>query len=92
LLLTSETEAHNHKGKARNKLYSIAKKKNNNQIITENLGGKKKKKRLNRKRSQIKSIVGNAVNQIFAHYGVLVSEDLSSPIKSKKKAKSLRRN
>lgn len=91
LLLSSETEANNKKGQQRNKLYSIAKKKKNNQIITQNLGKKKKKRRLNSKRSQIKSIVGNAVNQIFDNYGVLVSEDLSSPIKSKKKAKSVNR-
>ncbi len=88
-LLTSETSANNQKGKQRNKLYSLAKKKKKKQIFAHNLGKKKKQRRLNRKRAQIQSIVGNAVHQIFENYGVLVSEVLSSPIKSKKKAKSV---
>ena len=80
------------RGKARNKLYQIAKKKNKQHIFRCNLGSLRHQRRENRKRATLNSIVRHGVNQFFDKYNTAITEDLSFVVKGKKQSKKLNRN
>jgi len=80
------------RGKARNKLFSIAKNKNKPHIAKCNLGKKRWTEFENRKKRTLTGIIRTGVNQIFNQFDTVITEDLSGVIKGKKAAKKTKRN
>lgn len=91
-VMTREVKKRHVRGKARNKLYSIAKNKNKAHIHRCNLGKKRWNQREARKKAQLNNRVREGVNQFFDQHKEAVTEDLSAPIKSKRRSRAMSRN
>jgi len=97
-VLTEYSDKVSATGKARNKLYSLAEKhlsKGNiakaNRIKRHNLGSVKMNKRKKLAQTRLRTIAYKAAHSIVDKAGLIVSEDLSSPIASKKPWKKFNR-
>lgn len=91
-IMTKAVEKRNSKNKARNKLYSIAKNKNKPHIHKCNLGKLKWNNLEKRKKSTLNRVIRTDVNKILDKFGVIITEDLSKPIKGKKYSNKQSRN
>lgn len=91
-VMTREVQKRHVRGKARNKLYSIAQNKNQLQIHRCHLGKKRWNQREAKKKAQLVNRVREGVNQFFDGHKVAVTEDLSAPIKSKRRSRAMKRN
>lgn len=89
-LISEESDYLNEKYKHRNKLRNIAKKKEQKKphkaaaIRQNNLGRKKLDGRQSRQVQQLRTLVFTGVHRLIDKAGVVVCEDLSSPIASKR--------
>jgi hypothetical protein len=92
-ILTEATENRNQKGKARNKLYQIAKKNTHkaDNIYEFNLGKKKQKNTLEKTEKLIRNIAFQAAHSIVNNAKEIRAEDLSTPIVTKTKWKKYNR-
>lgn len=92
-VLTHATEVRNKKGKARNKLFQIAKKKSHKakNIYKFNLGKKKMTIRLAKTEALIRNIAFQAAHSVVDQAQEVRAEDLTSPIVSKLKWKKYNR-
>jgi IS605 OrfB family transposase len=91
-VMTTAVETRHQKGKAKNKLYAIAKNKNKPHIHKCNLTKKRHLKRERRKKETLKNRIRKGINQLFNSHKTVYAEDLSAPIKSKKRSKAMKRN
>ena len=85
-LMSSESDYLNQKYKNRNKLRAIAKAKphKKKKIEQNNLGRIKLDKRQERQKSKLKTLIYTATHTLVDKAGVIVAEDLTSPIQSKR--------
>ena len=85
-LISSESDYLNQKYMHRNKLRSVANKKTHKRqnIIKNNLGRNKLGKRQERQKAKVKTLVYTSVNELVDKAGLIVCEDLTSPIQSKR--------
>ena len=85
-LISSESDYLNRKYKNRNKLRAIAKTKlHKRQAIEQNnLGRKKLDKRQDTQKSKLKTLIYTATHRLVDKAGLIVAEDLTSPIQSKR--------
>ena len=85
-LISSESDYLNRKYKRRNKLRAIAKAKPHKRQAIEqfNLGRKKLDKRQDAQRSKLKTLIYTATHKLVDKAGLIVAEDLTSPIQSKR--------
>lgn len=85
-LISSESDHLNQKYKNRNKLRSVANKKPHKRqnIIKNNLGRKKLNKRQDRQKAKLKTVIYTGVHKLVDKAGLIVCEDLTSPIQSKR--------
>lgn len=92
-LLTKGTEKRNLRGKARNKLYQIARKKPNKakNICKYNLGKKKLQKQYEHQKERIRNIAFQAAHSIVDKAKEIRTEDLTRPFASKNKWKKYNR-
>lgn len=91
-IMTTEVEKRHVRGKARNKLYAIALNKNQPQIFKCNLGKNTWRRRETRKKAKLTNQVRASINTLFDSCGVVVTEDLSTAIKGKKRSPAMSRN
>lgn len=91
-VMTQAVETRHQKGKAKNKLYAIAKNKNQPHIHKCNLTKKRHLRRERRKKETLKNRIRKGINQLFNSHKTVFAEDLSTPIKSKKRSKTRKRN
>lgn len=86
-LMSSEADYLNQKYKNRNKLRAIAEAKphKRQKIEQNNLGRKKLDRRQEVQNSKLKTLVYTAVHTLVDKAGVIVAEDLTSPIQSKRR-------
>ena len=90
-IMTDATDKRNIKGKRRQKLWALSRKKHNFKIKRCNLKSKNQNKFNNKVRATLRTIIRTGVNQIFDHHKLLVCEDLSCPIRSKRASKKVNR-
>ena len=85
-LISSESDYLNKKYKRRNKLRAISKAKPHKRQAIErsNLGRKKLDKRQDAQRSKLKTLIYTATHQLVDKAGLIVAEDLTPPIQSKR--------
>ncbi len=85
-LISNESDYLNQKYKNRNKLRSVANKKPNKRqnIIKNNLGRKKLDKRQDRQKAKLKTVIYTGAHKLVDKAGLIVCEDLTSPIQSKR--------
>nr|WP_205683479.1 transposase [Acinetobacter sp. SA01] len=85
-LISSESDYLNQKYKKRNKLRAITKAKphKKQKIEQNNLGRKKLDKRQNTQKAKLKTLIYTATNRLVDKAGLIVAEDLTSPIQSKR--------
>ena len=85
-LISSESDYLNKQYKRRNKLRAISKAKPHKRQAIErsNLGRKKLDKRQDAQRSKLKTLIYTATHQLIDKAGLIVAEDLTSPIQSKR--------
>lgn len=85
-LISSESDYLNRKYKNRNKLRAIAKTKPHKRQAIEqnNLGRKKLDKRQDTQKSKLKTLIYTATHRLVDKAGLIVAEDLTSPIQSKR--------
>jgi IS605 OrfB family transposase len=81
-LLSAESDRLKRKYQRRNKLKAIARKKP--WVTTHNLGRKKLDRQSDVHQAKVKTLVHEAVNQVIDKASVVVTEDLTSPIASRK--------
>ncbi len=92
-VLTKGTEKRHQRGKARNKLYQIAKKKPHKakNIEKYNLGCKKLIRNYKQQKELIRNIAFRSAHGIVDHAREVIAEDLSRPFASKSKLKRFNR-
>lgn len=90
-VMTREVKKRHVRGKARNKLYAVAKNKNKKHILRCNLGKKRWNKREKKKKNRLKNCIREGVNKFFDSHKVAVTEDLSATIKSKRRSRARNR-
>lgn len=85
-LISKESDYLNQKYKNRNKLRSVANKKSHKRqnIIKNNLGRKKLDRRQNRQKAKLKTVIYTGAHKLVDKAGLIVCEDLTSPIQSKR--------
>ena len=85
-LISAESDYLNQKYKRRNKLRAIAKAKPHKRQAIEdnNLGRKKLDKRQDTQQAKLKTLIYTATHKLADKAGVIVAEDLTSPIQSKR--------
>lgn len=85
-LISGESDYLNQKYKNRNKLRAIAKAKphKKHRIDQNNLGRKKLNKRQDAQKAKLKTLIFTATNRLVDKAKVIVAEDLTSPIQSKR--------
>lgn len=85
-LISTESDYLNQKYKRRNKLRAIAKAKPHKRHVIEdnNLGRKKLDKRQSTQQTKLKTLIYTAAHKLVDKAGVIVAEDLTSPIQSKR--------
>ena len=85
-LISSESDYLNQKYKNRNKLRSVANKKPHKRqnILKNNLGRKKLDKRQDRQKAKLKTVIYTGAHRLVDKAGLIVCEDLTSPIQSKR--------
>ena len=85
-LISSESDYLNQKYKNRNKLRAIAKTKphKKQKIERNNLGRKKLDKRQDTQKAKLKTLIYTATHRLVNKAGLIVAEDLISPIQSKR--------
>ena len=85
-LISKESDYLNRKYKNRNKLRSVANKKSHKRqnIIKNNLGRKKLDKQQERQKAKLKTVIYTSAHKLVDKAGLIVCEDLTSPIQSKR--------
>ena len=91
-VMQSSVSKRHKRGKARNKLYQIAKKKGNYKIFRSNLTKKRHNRREKRKKETLNTKIRAGINKFFDHYNHAITEDLSFVVKNKKQSKKVNRN
>ncbi|MDJ0686906.1 MAG: zinc ribbon domain-containing protein [Xenococcaceae cyanobacterium MO_188.B32] len=89
--MTAATEKRHIKGKRRQKLWALSRKKPHGQIKRCNLGTKNQNKSQTKVRALIRTKIRTGVHQIFQTHKQIVCEDLSQPIRNKRKSKKINR-
>ena len=90
-VMTESVKRRYSSGKARNKLYQIAKKKNKTHIFKCNLTKLRHNSHENRKKQTLNTMIRACVNDFYDTYNHAITEDLSFTIKNKRQAKSVNR-
>ena len=90
-VMTESVKLRHTRGKARNKLYQIARKKNNTHIFKCNLTKKRHNRIENRKKQTLNTMIRAGVNDFYDSYNHAITEDLSFTIKNKRQAKGVNR-
>ena len=91
LLMSNGVEKRHIKGKRRQKLWALSRKSPNSRIKRCNLGTTNQNKFQSKVRATLKTKIRTGVHQIFNSHKHIVCEDLSQPIRNKRKSKKINR-
>ncbi len=90
-IMSNATEKRHIKGRRRQKLWALSRKNPNSQIKRCNLGITNQNKFQIKVRATLRTLIRTGVHQIFNSHKQIVCEDLSQPIRNKRKSKKINR-
>ena len=90
-VMTAATEKRHTFGRRRQKLWALSRKKPSSNIKRCNLGTKNQNKYQLKVRATLRTKIRTGVHQIFNNHKQIVCEDLSQPIRNKRKSKKINR-
>ncbi len=90
-IMSFATEQRHIKGRRRQKLWALSRKKANSKIKRCNLGITNQNRFQSKVRATLRTLIRTGVHQIFNSHLSIVCEDLSQPIRNKRKSKKINR-